>query len=594
MRFDIIVVGGGHSGVEALNIISKLGLKVLLLTENLENICNMHCNPSIGGGGKSQLVKEIDILGGLMGFLADISGGFFKKLNTSKGLAMHSTRIQVDKLIYKINCRKLINKKNIFLIQDSLRKIVVKNNRIKGIKTNNNIFIKCSCLILTTGTFLRANIFVGENKNKLSNSYLSDQINDLIGGRKRFKTGTPPRIDEKTINFRILKREKQEFPIPYFSYRKNIKKYNPFYVKYNKLDCYKTKTNSRTLEIIMKNINLSSLYSGVIKSPGPRYCPSIEDKVKRFPGRDHIVFLEKESNFTNEYYPSGLSTSFPFKIQEKFVNSIKGLEKCKIIRYGYAIEYDCFDSRNLKKNLENKFINGLFLAGQINGTTGYEEAGSQGIFAGINSYYYIKNKGSFEIKEKDGYTGVLINDIRNFNLIEPYRIFTSRSKYRLETREDNTDIRFLKKIKKLGILKKPLIKYVYQKLIYKDLVIKYLKKNFYKGVSLYKIIRKGDYESILNKFPKRFRYISNYIFSEIIYKKYIKQERDMIKKIKRNNFSIEKIDFNKIKNLSKETLEKLKSIQPKTFFELKKISGLRKSEIVDIYIYIKNCLFNSN
>ncbi|MGX7582963.1 tRNA uridine-5-carboxymethylaminomethyl(34) synthesis enzyme MnmG [Candidatus Vidania fulgoroideorum] len=570
----IVIVGAGHAGLEAANILSKIGANVILITNEINSICKMNCNPSIGGIGKSQMVKEIDSLGGLMGFIADISGTYFKTLNTSKGIAVQSLRIQVDKLKYsKIASNIIINSKNVKILQGIVEKILIKNNKVKGVFFKN-ILIKCNSILLACGTSLNSKVYLGRSKKTILKSSLSDQINYIFGNAgKRFKTGTPPRIDEKSINYSKLKKQKSENPIPFFSYRSIDNKYKYIYKNRKLFKCYYTHTNIKTCEIIMNNLDKSSLYSGLIKSKGPRYCPCIEDKVIKFKkNKKHIIFLEKESLFSNKIYPSGISNSLPINEQIKFIRSIKGLENAKIIKPGYAIEYDYFDPKQLKNNLESKYISGLFMAGQINGTTGYEEAASQGIIAGINSFKKIN------FDRKTSYLGVLIDDIIK-GVDEPYRMFTSKSEYRLQNRQDNSDIRMLNISKNIKSLRKSIIDRFKKKK-------KYIKKSEKK----INIILKKSNILLLKKILKinKFKFKKE-IFSKILYKKYIEREKRKIDKFNINlNLNISKFKFENIKNLSKEILEKIikKKKNIKKLKDLLKIKNISKVNLLDIHNYL--------
>ncbi|XAO72515.1 MAG: tRNA uridine-5-carboxymethylaminomethyl(34) synthesis enzyme MnmG [Candidatus Vidania fulgoroideorum] len=542
MKFKVIIVGGGNAGIEASNICSKISSKILLITNNIDNIGKLSCNPAIGGIGKSQLVKEIDIFGGLMGSIADISCNNSRILNTSKGYSVRSTRIQVDKYLYPLEIKKKLTKiENLTIIQENLKKILIKNNKVIGILTENKTVIKCNSVILTVGTFMRNKIFSGKKcyKNSRDNenyyNKISKYLNKYIPGINRFKTGTPPRINKNTINYKILKKQINTKE-SYFSLINN-KKIN------NKLDCWITNTTKKTKNYIIKNIKKSSIYSGKLKYKGPSYCPSIEDKFIKFnKKKQHKIFLEEESIYSNEIYPSGLSTSFDIKSQKEIVNSVKGLENSIITRYGFAISYDYFNPKYLKKTLESKYINGLFMAGQINGTTGYEEAAAQGIYAGINAIRYIKQTKPFYLNRNHSYIGILIDDIVKKGIKEPYRMFTSRAENRINIREDNVidrllEISFknkfinknkykkLKNIKKnlnkiITITKKSNIKYGKNKTNLFNLIknnknidIKYIfKKKLIKNTKIYKKLKKYSKSNI-----------ENYINSEIKYYPYIKK-----------------------------------------------------------------------
>ncbi|WDI79315.1 tRNA uridine-5-carboxymethylaminomethyl(34) synthesis enzyme MnmG [Candidatus Vidania fulgoroideae] len=594
MKYEIIIIGGGHAGIEASNFLIRKKINFLLVTENINKIGKMSCNPSIGGIGKSHIVKEIDSMGGVMGFHADISGINFKNLNTSKGLAVQSTRIQTDKNIYSYFCKSIFFKKN-NLLEGEVKKIIIKKNKIRGIILKGGKKIFCDVVILTTGTFMNSKIYRGEkylnvdserNKSKTS---LSEQLKYYIK-IKKFKTGTPPRLMKESIDYKKLIIQNSDFPLPFFSLRKKKKKYNKYYKNIFISKCYSTKTNFYTNNLIFENINKSSMYSGIIKSKGPRYCPSLEDKIYKFSSKLVNIFLERESLYTNYIYPTGLSNSFPKKIQKKIIRSIKGLKNVKILSYGYAIEYDYLDPKYLKINLESKIISGLFIAGQINGTTGYEEAAAQGLIAGINSYNKIMNLKPIILKKESSYIGVLLNDITTKKIIEPYRMFTSRSENRLYNREDNSIIRiykyntnyynneesikiknFIKNIKKLiYFLKNRYLFFKKRREIYLSVRDKYIGYMFLKKIGI------------------KIKYIK-ILLGEIIYKQYIKIEKNRNKKTKKifkKKINISNINFNNIKSLSKEVIYNIKINKPKYIEDLRKITGINLNNIFEIVKYI--------
>ncbi|APC96409.1 tRNA uridine-5-carboxymethylaminomethyl(34) synthesis enzyme MnmG [Francisella frigiditurris] len=619
--YDVIVVGGGHAGVEAAAAAARLKTKTLLLTHNLDTIGQMSCNPAIGGIGKGHLVKEIDALGGIMAKAIDMAGIQFRILNSRKGPAVRATRAQADRVLYKKAINKLLTAhKDLDLFQDSVDDLIVENNTVTGVITKTGVTFRAKKVILTVGTFLGGKIHIGQVSHaggragdKPSNA-LAKRLRSLPFRVDRLKTGTPPRIDMRSVDFSVMDVQYGDNPTPYFSFFSKGKIEHP-----TQIPCHITYTNTTTHDIITKNLNKSAMYSGLIEGIGPRYCPSIEDKIVRFAEKErHQVFVEPEGLESIELYPNGLSTSLPFEVQVDYIRSIKGFEKAFIMRPGYAIEYDFFDPRDLKPTLETKHLKNLYFAGQINGTTGYEEAAAQGLIAGINAGLGINSDRTWYPSRSDAYIGVLIDDLITKGTKEPYRMFTSRAEYRLVLREDNADLRLSPIAVELGLLSKEDEEYFINKKTAIEANIismqntwigpqtqkardleSFLEKEMTRESTLFDLLKRPeiDYLKLKTISDLNLNLEDEDIIEQIEisakYSGYIERQNKDIAKLSLLEQRIipEEFDYKQVKGLSNEVLQKLIEQKPTTLGEASRIPGITPAAISLLTIYMKKTGF---
>ncbi|MCC4106976.1 tRNA uridine-5-carboxymethylaminomethyl(34) synthesis enzyme MnmG [Serratia ureilytica] len=615
-QFDVIIIGGGHAGTEAAMAAARMGRQTLLLTHNIDTLGQMSCNPAIGGIGKGHLVKEIDALGGLMATAIDHAGIQFRILNASKGPAVRATRAQADRVLYRLAIRTALeNQPNLMIFQQPVEDLIVENDRVVGAVTQMGLKFRAKAVVLTVGTFLDGKIHIGlENYSggragDPPSISLSQRLRELPLRVNRLKTGTPPRIDARTIDFSVLAAQHGDTPVPVFSFLGDASQHP------EQMACYITHTNEKTHDVIRNNLDRSPMYAGIIEGIGPRYCPSIEDKVMRFADRNaHQIFLEPEGLTSNEIYPNGISTSLPFDVQMQIVRSMEGMQNARIIRPGYAIEYDFFDPRDLKPTLESKFIQGLFFAGQINGTTGYEEAAAQGLLAGLNAGRFAAEQEGWAPRRDQAYLGVLVDDLSTLGTKEPYRMFTSRAEYRLMLREDNADLRLTEKGRELGLVddarwaryseKLELIERERQRL--RDIWMHPHAENVEQVNALLKapLSREANGEELLRRPEMDYAQLTGteafapplddvqaaeQVEIQVKYEGYIARQQEEIEKQQRNENTVLPLDldYRQVSGLSNEVIAKLNDHKPNSIGQASRISGITPAAISILLIWLK-------
>ncbi|BEN32783.1 TPA: tRNA uridine-5-carboxymethylaminomethyl(34) synthesis enzyme MnmG [Serratia marcescens] len=615
-QFDVIIIGGGHAGTEAAMAAARMGRQTLLLTHNIDTLGQMSCNPAIGGIGKGHLVKEIDALGGLMATAIDHAGIQFRILNASKGPAVRATRAQADRVLYRLAIRTALeNQPNLMIFQQPVEDLIVENDRVVGAVTQMGLKFRAKAVVLTVGTFLDGKIHIGlENYSggragDPPSISLSQRLRELPLRVNRLKTGTPPRIDARTIDFSVLAPQHGDTPVPVFSFLGDASQHP------EQMACYITHTNEKTHDVIRNNLDRSPMYAGIIEGIGPRYCPSIEDKVMRFADRNaHQIFLEPEGLTSNEIYPNGISTSLPFDVQMQIVRSMEGMQNARIIRPGYAIEYDFFDPRDLKPTLESKFIQGLFFAGQINGTTGYEEAAAQGLLAGLNAGRFADEQEGWAPRRDQAYLGVLVDDLSTLGTKEPYRMFTSRAEYRLMLREDNADLRLTEKGRELGLVddvrwaryseKLERIERERQRL--RDIWMHPHAENVEQVNALLKapLSREANGEELLRRPEMDYAQLTGtdafapplddvqaaeQVEIQVKYEGYIARQQEEIEKQQRNENTVLPLDldYRQVSGLSNEVIAKLNDHKPNSIGQASRISGITPAAISILLIWLK-------